>query len=96
MTQEWRTDDISLAAFLRCDDHEVVRVELEYVDNTSFGYFVFVDCTQLRESISDFISGEALVEPRMFSRTFGQLKSSIYAAEGGRRRSSREVSRKAG
>lgn len=94
MEQEWRTDDISLAAFLKCEDHTVRRVELEYVDNTSFGYFVFVDCVRLRNSITEFLGGEALVEPRTFSRTFGQLKSSIYAAEGGRRRTSRESQRK--
>lgn len=92
---DWKTDDIGLAAFLRCEGHKVLRVELEYVDDVSFGYFYFEDGERLRSSVSEYISGEALVEPRTFSRTFGQLKSSIYAAEGGRRRSSRESQRKA-
>ena len=71
---KWRTDNINLAAYLVYLGHEVLAIEWE----GGGGYFVFRKTKDLLHASVDWIGDEAVVNPKLFSQTFGQLKTRLF------------------
>lgn len=59
----WRTDNLSLAAYLRYQQH---RFEIELENSKAWVYFKETD--KLRKDIMDYLAGDAIVEPDNFAK----------------------------
>lgn len=88
--REFRTDDLCMAAWLVSRGHRVVDVRLEHQESMPFAYFYFKDTTESIADVEEFVKDRASVEPKRFSRIFGQLKARIYDLQGGRNRNARQ------
>jgi len=69
--EDFKTTDIILAACLKLNDVEMVKIEL----NGSKGTFVFVGVD--REYVDDYDLGKCLVEPVTFNNAIKQLTTSV-------------------
>lgn len=68
---EFRTSDIILAACLKLNDVEMIKIEL----NGNKGTFVFVDVDQ--SYVDDYDLGKCQVEPVTFNNAIKQLTTSV-------------------
>ena len=68
---EFRTSDIILAACLKLDDIEMIKIEL----NGNKGTFVFADVDQ--SYVDDYDLGKCQVEPVTFNNAIKQLTTSV-------------------
>lgn len=71
---EWRTKDMALAAYLGCLGHEYLRMDL--VDESC--YWVFQETEGLKDEVSVFLEGKALVEPNKLNSNFAALKRDMF------------------
>lgn len=94
--ETWRTDDLALATYLVVSGNGTIKLELEWDGDIAYGYFVFRMSDSLLDDVEDFISGNARVEPREYSRRFGRMKKSVYKAEGKDRQNRNDDRRRAG
>ncbi len=71
MTQEdyFRTSDTTLASYLITENYFLLRIDY---DNPRFE-FIFADSTKLRGVANNFITGNALTDPVVFSRVNRKL-----------------------
>lgn len=74
LVEPWKTDDMALAAYLMFMGDDVKDLEWE-MDSC---YFCFEETDDLLDHVQDFVSGDALVEPRRFNMIFGQLKKRMF------------------
>ena len=68
---EFRTSDIILAACLKLDDVEMIKIEL----TGNKGTFVFADVDQ--SYVDDYDLGKCQVEPVTFNNAIKQLTTSV-------------------
>jgi len=68
---EFRTSDIILAACLKLDDIEMIKIEL----NGNKGTFVFANVDQ--SYVDDYDLGKCQVEPVTFNNAIKQLTTSV-------------------
>ena len=74
MKNQYKTSDLSLAAYLNID-HDLDSIEKGEGQKV---VFVFMETTSLKEAIDDFWRRKALVEPASFFNSLKNLKSMIY------------------
>lgn len=72
----WKTNDMSLAAFLVLHS-EPVRSEWSVQDNTCYWYFA--DSQELAALVSSFSGNQALVDPKVYSYRYAQMKKEMFA-----------------
>lgn len=73
---EVRTDDVALAAYLKLKGHTAQEVWW----NQGVCYWQFSNMAV--SDASDFLKDTALVNPRDFTKYFGQAKREMYQANG--------------
>ena len=71
--QEYRTEDIVLAASLRCHGYQLTSIDRS--GNSSKGIFVFNDVSE--SFIRDYDLGKVTVEPVAFNNNIKQLTTSV-------------------
>lgn len=74
MSDEWVTDDLSLASFLSHNGHEAEPVW----DGNVCSFKFKIEGDRLLQLVSSYASGEALVEPRRYNRTFAEMKAKMF------------------
>lgn len=75
---EWRTDDMSLAAYLRyMSDADFLRYEW---DGKSC-FMVFERSNEILRQAVDFMGGEALVDPVRYLAVRAEIRSEIQASD---------------
>jgi hypothetical protein len=79
--ETWETQDMALAVYLRTLGE---KTKAEWRDGTCF--WKFMDTEAVRREVTKYAQGEALVEPRLFSRTFSISKREMFAAPGSPRK----------
>jgi hypothetical protein len=73
---QWRTDDMALAAFLLVEFGEDPFLVWEM----SSCYFVFKEPDDVfLEAVQDFFSGKATIEPRKYNMAFAKLKKAVFS-----------------
>ena len=72
----YKTNDMALVAFLRTTGHTPQAVR--YEDTTCYWVFLYNDA--IVTLVSEFSLGNALAEPREFSRQYGVTKQEMYRA----------------
>lgn len=72
--EEFRTKDMSLAAFLVTKGHNFDRMTLD--EDSCF--WVFSETDELHEDLFDFIEDRGTVEPRKYSSSFARLKDEMF------------------
>lgn len=70
----WRTRHIPLVAWLKYEDFDAQRMEME--GRTVYWYFESDEA--LRECIEEYESGEAMVEPLKYYNTLENVRSEFY------------------
>src|SRR3954465_10838791 len=78
----WETQDMALAVYLRAIGKEM---RAEWRDGIC--YWSFKDTQELRQKISEYAIGEALVEPKRYNKAYGMSKREMFAAPGNPRQS---------
>jgi len=68
--EEWKTDNLGLAAFLVHVDHEILRREWQGVEC----WFIFQHTDELSDDVADFTGSAAEVDPERFLRTYNAVK----------------------
>lgn len=71
----WRTDDLSLAAYLAYELGEDPSMEWEQ----GSCLFVFTDSGDIGPAVQAYISGDATVEPREYNLEHGKLKKAMFS-----------------
>lgn len=67
---------MSLAAFLCLEGEEL----LDYQWERDSCWFVFEKTQSLMDSVTDFISGNALVEPSRYNTVFSEIKKKMFGS----------------
>src|SRR4029077_5678172 len=82
MTNEefFRTNDMGCAAYLSLSGHPIQKVAVE--DGTCWWFFI--NFYSLQELMETFTSDEALVNPREYTKSYGQVKKTLRRAMSGR------------
>jgi len=82
MTSEefFRTNDMGCAAFLSMSGHPIQKTDVE--DGTCWWFFINLD--SLQSLMETFTSDEALVNPREYTKSYGQVKKTLRRAMSGR------------
>lgn len=78
----WKTNDMTLVAYMRLNGKEPTRVEWHNSDGiggSSFWFFIFDE--KLENLMDDFYGGEARVEPREYNRAFAVVKTEMHGAK---------------
>lgn len=75
MTSEYRTTELSMAAFLLTEGHVWQRIER--IDDR-MGAWVFRDGDELSELINTFQLGHAEVEPKEFAQSLARARSALF------------------
>jgi hypothetical protein len=70
----WRTDNLSLAAFLSIE----LEVDPEIQWEGSYCFFVFENDEELHDVVAEYVSGRCRVEPQSFSMAHGKLKRTMF------------------
>lgn len=72
--RNWKTDDMALAAYLMVElkNDPTLQWEMESC------YFEFGETDDLLDAVQDFVSGESLIEPRMYNMAFAKLKKAVF------------------
>lgn len=86
-SQEYKTDDLALAAYLWMKGRRHVRVETEAVPRrtggmVNRGYWIHVHDARLLELVDEFKAEEALVEPLEFLQTVRKVRQELYSLLG--------------
>ena len=76
--QRWRTDDMSLAAFLAI---KFPVLSVEWHGNSC--YWFFEDSDELADEVSDYAGDIAKVNPREHSSMVGRLKREMFSVKEG-------------
>lgn len=79
----WRTDDMSLAAFLMVDRDDETGEAFEMLYSEWDGkscFWYFNESPELSAAVADYFGGTALVDPRHHSVTVARLKRDMFAA----------------
>ena len=71
MTDNFKTKDLSLAAYLRAIDIDLIDIEWE----GSSGYFVFE--SSAKEHMIDYQNGKGLISPIKYTNCFKNLRSML-------------------
>lgn len=82
---EYRTNDMAMATFLRVEGHPVQDVQWKF----DTCYWVFHSSETLGLDVSRFEGGTATVEPKAYSKKFQETKKEFYHSrpqQPGRRR----------
>lgn len=83
VTEEFRTDNMALAAFLIQNDITLCRAEWHNDGDGRRGcYWTFEDSEELANLVTDFVGGLASVEPQKFNRIMGDLKHRMFRLPG--------------
>lgn len=78
MTGEWRTSDITLAAFLKLYV-PLRKTEWDRRNNGSWECFwVFDDTDELADLVSEFVGGRASANLKLYNSTIAELKHQMY------------------
>ena len=73
--EDWRTDDMSLAAFLSLTLEQDPEIEWEMESC----YFVFDKCDQLIDAVAGFLSDTVKVSPRQYNLEMAKMKKAIFS-----------------
>lgn len=74
----YRTNSMALVSFLKINDHTPQAIRWE----GDSCYWYFDKSNNLMELVEEFMTGEALVEPREYNRVFGLTKRDLELGEG--------------
>lgn len=75
--QTWKTDSMSLAAYLSLY-FPIVDVLYEEGQRRGSFYWHFDDCQELADAVADFVGGIALVNPREYNDAVAQVKREMF------------------
>ena len=75
--QEYRTNDMALAAYLVMEGHAVQRMERMHERSRSVNW-VFTVVGNLPEAVAAYASEDALVDPLAYTQTLSDVRSSMY------------------
>ena len=70
----WRTDNLSLAAFLSIELETDPEIQWE----GPYCFFVYEDDERLHNLVADYVSNRASVEPQNYSMVHGKLKRTMF------------------
>lgn len=70
----YRTNDMAMVTFLKISGHAVQRVFWE----AATCYWIFRVTDVLLNQVSEFLAGDARIEPREYNRVFNQTKREFY------------------
>lgn len=71
---EWSTGQTLKAAYLIHQGHALEDVSWDGDECV----FYFADSSELQKDLRTLLSGRALVEPRNFNRTFGEVRKAMF------------------
>lgn len=74
--EEFSTNDMAMATYLRMEGHPVQRCEWPADEESCLWFFYATESLMI--SFNDFTGGTALVEPRRYNREFGATKREFY------------------
>lgn len=73
MVEEFATEDMALAAYLRCRGYKH-----DHLAGAGQAEWVYLDTDALQDEVSGYYEGNATVEPERFTRTLGLVRRELY------------------
>lgn len=80
MNELWKTDNMSLAAYLKLNV-PLVKTEWNNSGDRRSCYWFFEDTEFLADLVTEFMGGEASVDPREYNSTIAGMKKEMFSLE---------------